>query len=74
MVILLAIVYCCLRMNLPHWVEKEIDALPPDFTGQIVIVYWMGGDAGGDQDVSSSAEGERDEGLGPFLVGLLCVQ
>lgn len=30
-------------MELPHWVEKHIEALPPDFTGQIVIVGWTGG-------------------------------
>ena len=30
-------------MNLPHWVQKDIDMLPAEFTGQIVIVYWTGG-------------------------------
>ena len=31
------------NMNLPHWVQKEIDMLPAEFTGQIVIVGWAGG-------------------------------
>lgn len=30
-------------MNVPDWVQKEIALLPPDFTGQIVIVGWAGG-------------------------------
>lgn len=30
-------------MNLPHWVEKEIHALPSAWTGQIVIELWSGG-------------------------------
>ena len=30
-------------MNGPHWVDKHIEALQPDFTGQIVLVGWMGG-------------------------------
>lgn len=30
-------------MNLPQWVQKEIDMLPARFTGQIVIVDWAGG-------------------------------
>ena len=29
-------------MNLPQWVQKEIDMLPAEFTGQIVIVWWQG--------------------------------
>ena len=29
-------------MKLPHWVQKEIDMLPAEFTGQIVIVCWTG--------------------------------
>ena len=28
-------------MNLPQWVQKEIDMLPAEFTGQIVIVVGM---------------------------------
>jgi hypothetical protein len=30
-------------MNLPQWVQKEIDLLPAEFTGQIVIVGYAGG-------------------------------
>ncbi len=30
-------------MNLPHWVEKHIETVQPDFTGQIVIECWAGG-------------------------------
>ena len=30
-------------MNLPHWVQQEIDRFPAEFTGQIVIVGWAGG-------------------------------
>jgi hypothetical protein len=30
-------------MNLPQWGQKDIEMLPADFTGQIVIVYWQGG-------------------------------
>lgn len=30
-------------MNLPHWVEKEIEMLPAGFSGQIVIECWTGG-------------------------------
>jgi len=30
-------------MNLPHWVEKQIEALHPDFTVQIVIACGTGG-------------------------------
>ncbi len=30
-------------MNLPHWVQEDIDRLPAEFTGQIVIVWWQGG-------------------------------
>jgi hypothetical protein len=30
-------------MNLPQWVQKDIEKLPADFTGQIVIVWWQGG-------------------------------
>jgi len=30
-------------MNLPLWVQKDVDMLPAEFTGQIVIVYWAGG-------------------------------
>ena len=29
-------------MNLPQWVQKEIDILPAEFTGQIVVEYWQG--------------------------------
>ena len=31
------------RMKLPHWVEKEVDLLPAEFTGQIVVECWSGG-------------------------------
>lgn len=30
-------------MNLPDWVQKEIDLLPAEFTGEIVIVGYAGG-------------------------------
>ncbi len=30
-------------MNLPLWVQQEIELLPAEFTGQIVIVGWAGG-------------------------------
>ena len=30
-------------MNLPLWVQNEIELLPAEFTGQIVIVGWDGG-------------------------------
>ena len=30
-------------MNLPQWVQDEIELLPAEFTGQIVIVGWAGG-------------------------------
>ena len=30
-------------MNLPHWVEKDIDGLPAESTGQIVIECHCGG-------------------------------
>ena len=30
-------------MNLPQWVQKEMDMLPAEFTGQIVSVGWAGG-------------------------------
>ena len=30
-------------MKLPLWVQKEIEMLPAEFTGQIVIEYWSGG-------------------------------
>lgn len=30
-------------MNLPHWVEEEIEALPAGLTGQIVIECNRGG-------------------------------
>jgi hypothetical protein len=30
-------------MNLPQWVQKEIELLPAEFTGQIVIVGLAGG-------------------------------
>ena len=30
-------------MKLPHWVEKEVDLLPAEFTGQIVVECWSGG-------------------------------
>ena len=30
-------------MELPHWVEEDIELLPFDFTGQIVIEVWQGG-------------------------------
>ena len=30
-------------MNLPHWVQKEIEMLPAEYTGQIVIVWWTSG-------------------------------
>lgn len=29
-------------MNLPEWVQEDIDRLPAEFTGQIVIVSWAG--------------------------------
>jgi hypothetical protein len=29
-------------MKLPHWVEKEVDLLPAEFTGQIVVECWSG--------------------------------
>lgn len=30
-------------MEVPHWVEEDIRALPADFTGQIAIECWRGG-------------------------------
>ena len=30
-------------MKLPHWVEQDIEQLPVDFTGQILIECWQGG-------------------------------
>jgi len=30
-------------MTLPHWVEEDIQKLPDNFTGQIVIECWTGG-------------------------------
>ena len=30
-------------MKLPHWVEKEVELLPVEFTGQIVVECWAGG-------------------------------
>ena len=29
-------------MNLPLWVQEDIDRLPAEFTGQIVVEYWQG--------------------------------
>lgn len=29
-------------MKLPLWVQKDIDMLPAEFTGKIVIVWWAG--------------------------------
>ena len=29
-------------MNLPQWVQEDIDMLPAEFTGQIVVEYWQG--------------------------------
>ena len=31
------------RMKLPNWVEKEVNLLPAEFTGQIVVECWSGG-------------------------------
>lgn len=36
-------VFAPFPMNLPQWVQKEIELLPAEFTGQIVIVGWAGG-------------------------------
>jgi hypothetical protein len=30
-------------MTLPHWVEQNIDALPQNFCGKIIIHCWTGG-------------------------------
>ncbi len=30
-------------MELPHWVKEDIELLPKDFTGQIIIEVWEGG-------------------------------
>ncbi|MBC7839479.1 MAG: hypothetical protein H7Y39_12685 [Nitrospiraceae bacterium] len=30
-------------MNLPLWVQEDIERLPAEFTGQIVVVWWQGG-------------------------------
>ena len=30
-------------MNLPQWVQQEIELLPAEFSGQIVIVGYAGG-------------------------------
>ncbi len=30
-------------MDLPQWVQSEIELLPPEFSGQIVIVGYAGG-------------------------------
>ena len=31
------------QMELPQWVEDDIELLPKDFSGQIVIEVWEGG-------------------------------
>ena len=31
------------RMTLPHWVDKELQMLPADFTGQVVLECFRGG-------------------------------
>lgn len=30
-------------MELPHWVEEDLELLPNEFTGQIIIEVWEGG-------------------------------
>jgi hypothetical protein len=30
-------------MTMPHWVEREIEMLPAEFTGQIVVECYRGG-------------------------------
>lgn len=30
-------------LKLPHWVGTEIESLPAEFTGQIVLEVWRGG-------------------------------
>lgn len=55
-------------MNLPQWVQKEIELLPAEFTGQIVIIAY------GDEDGPHCPESGRDEGLGLFLMGMLSVR
>ena len=30
-------------MNLPQWIQEEIELLPAEFSGQIVIVGYAGG-------------------------------
>ncbi len=30
-------------MDLPHWVRDDVEQLPNEFTGQIVIECWCGG-------------------------------
>jgi hypothetical protein len=49
------------RVRLTALSYKHIEALPLDFTGQIIIVGWMRSDGGGDQDVLSRAESGRNE-------------
>ena len=31
------------QMEVPQWVEDDIELLPKDFSGQIVIEVWEGG-------------------------------
>ena len=42
-------------MKLPHWVQKDIEILPAEFTGKIVIEYWSGGVTRPDTKTSRSA-------------------
>jgi len=29
-------------VKLPHWIEEDIESLPANFTGQIVLEVWCG--------------------------------
>ncbi len=49
-------------MRLPHWVEKRIEVVPVNFTGQIVIEFMSGGVTRMDvKEIVSPPKGERLE-------------
>ena len=52
-------------MNLPHWVEQNIEQLPKEFSGKIMIHCWMGGVANIEittvQQAPKAGELKRDE-------------
>lgn len=52
-------------MNLPLWVQKDIDMMPAEFTGKIVVEYWQGRvtrvDRKTSRTVPKAGEMKRDE-------------